>query len=165
MQFCDKLKKLRTDNRLTQEELAEKIYVTRNAVSKWETGKGYPSLDSLKLLAALFGVSIDELLSDDELNKTKLADDRRAKKFYCLAVACIAATVAFVVAAYSADIPWLTAGSFVFIAGYVCCAYFTTPRYQRNETLKYHPMAYILPKVAVAVLLATVTIAQLCALL
>lgn len=38
MDFCDKLKKLRKDNNLTQEEFAEKIYVTRTAVSKWETG-------------------------------------------------------------------------------------------------------------------------------
>ena len=51
MDFCDKLKKLRKDNNLTQEEFAEKIFVTRTAVSKWETGNGYPSLESLKLIA------------------------------------------------------------------------------------------------------------------
>ena len=48
MEFCDKIKKIRTDNNLTQEQFAEKLYVSRTAVSKWESGKGYPSIDSLK---------------------------------------------------------------------------------------------------------------------
>lgn len=46
MEFCDKIKKIRTDNNLTQEQFAEKLYVSRTAVSKWESGKGYPSIDS-----------------------------------------------------------------------------------------------------------------------
>ena len=59
MEFGDKLKKLRTDRGLSQEELAAKIFVTRTAVSKWETKKGYPSIDSLKLIASLFNVTLD----------------------------------------------------------------------------------------------------------
>ena len=47
MLLGEKIKKLRTDNGLTQEELAERIYVTRTAVSKWETGKGMPGIESL----------------------------------------------------------------------------------------------------------------------
>ena len=50
--FGEKLKKLRTENRITQDELAEKLYVTRTAISKWETGKGYPSIDNLKASAS-----------------------------------------------------------------------------------------------------------------
>ena len=67
MTFGEKLKKLRTDNRFTQDELAQQLYVTRTAISKWESGRGYPNIDSLKLIARLFSVSIDELLSSDEL--------------------------------------------------------------------------------------------------
>lgn len=65
----EKIKKLRNDNDITQEELANKIFVTRTAVSKWEQDKGYPSIDSLKLMANLFNVSIDDLLSEAELER------------------------------------------------------------------------------------------------
>lgn len=67
MEFCDKIKKIRTDNNLTQEQFAEKLYVSRTAVSKWESGKGYPSIDSLKYMSKLFSISIDELLSSEEI--------------------------------------------------------------------------------------------------
>ena len=55
---------LRTQYGLSQDELAEKVYVTRQAVSRWETGETTPNTDTLKLLAALFGVSIDTLLGE-----------------------------------------------------------------------------------------------------
>ncbi len=67
MTFGEKLKKLRTDNGLTQDELAEKIYVTRTAISKWESDRGYPNIDSLKAISKFFSVSIDDLLSSDEV--------------------------------------------------------------------------------------------------
>ena len=52
---------------ITQEELAEELYVSRTAISKWESGRGYPSIDSLKAIAGFFSISIDELLSADAL--------------------------------------------------------------------------------------------------
>ena len=67
MEFNQKLQKLRKEKRLTQEELAEALFVSRTAVSKWESGRGYPNLESLKAMAMFFGVTIDELLSGDEL--------------------------------------------------------------------------------------------------
>lgn len=67
MDFCKKLQQLRAKNGLTQEQLAEKVFVSRVAVSKWESGRGYPNLDSLKMLAKVFNLTIDELLSTDEL--------------------------------------------------------------------------------------------------
>ncbi len=67
MEFCDKIKNIRTDNNLTQEQFAEKLYVSRTAVSKWESGKGYPSIDSLKYMSKLFNISIDDLLSSEEI--------------------------------------------------------------------------------------------------
>ncbi len=67
MEFNEKLQELRKSKGLTQEELAEKLYVSRTAVSKWESGRGYPNIDSLKEISAFFSVSIDELLSSEKL--------------------------------------------------------------------------------------------------
>ncbi len=67
MEFSEKLQKLRKQKNLTQEELADLLFVSRTAISKWESGRGYPSIDSLKTLAAFFEVTIDELLSSKEL--------------------------------------------------------------------------------------------------
>ena len=67
MEFNEKLQKLRKSKGLTQEELAEDLYVSRTAISKWESGRGYPGIDSLKEIAAYFSVTIDELLSGEAL--------------------------------------------------------------------------------------------------
>ena len=67
MEFNIKLQELRKQKQLTQEELAQALFVSRAAVSKWESGRGYPSIDSLKALARFFSVSLDELLSGEEL--------------------------------------------------------------------------------------------------
>ena len=67
MEFGEKLQQLRKSKGLTQEELAEALYVSRTAVSKWESGRGYPSIDSLKEIAGYFSVSIDALLSGETL--------------------------------------------------------------------------------------------------
>ncbi len=67
MEFYEKLQELRKSRGLTQEELAEALYVSRTAVSKWESGRGYPSIDSLKDISSYFSVSIDELLSGEKL--------------------------------------------------------------------------------------------------
>lgn len=67
MKFNEKLQELRKQKGFTQEELAAKLYVSRAAVSKWESGRGYPNIDSLKAIAKVFSVTVDELLSGDEL--------------------------------------------------------------------------------------------------
>ena len=67
MEFHEKLQELRRQKGLTQEELARMLYVSRTAVSKWESGRGYPNIDSLKMIAGTFGITVDELLSTDEL--------------------------------------------------------------------------------------------------
>lgn len=67
MNFNIKLQELRKKKGLSQEELAETLYVSRAAISKWESGRGYPNIDSLKRISKLFSISIDELLSGEEL--------------------------------------------------------------------------------------------------
>ncbi|MHC1720399.1 MAG: helix-turn-helix domain-containing protein [Clostridiaceae bacterium] len=67
MELNEKLQQLRKQKNLTQEELAGALYVSRTAVSKWESGRGYPSIDSLKTIAVFYSVSIDDLLTSGEL--------------------------------------------------------------------------------------------------
>ena len=67
MEFYEKLQELRKQRGLTQDELAEKLYVSRTAVSKWESGRGYSNIDSLKAIAKFFSVTVDQLLSGDEV--------------------------------------------------------------------------------------------------
>lgn len=85
MEFNEKLQQLRKKNKLTQEQLAEKLYVSRTAISKWESAKGYPNIESLKCISKLFSVSIDELLSSDELITLAECENRSSiKRIYRL---------------------------------------------------------------------------------
>ena len=81
MEFNEKLQQLRKNKGLTQEELAERLFVSRTAVSKWESGRGYPGIDSLKELSKLFGVTIDELLSGSELLTIAEEDNRKNENY------------------------------------------------------------------------------------
>ena len=67
MEFNEKLQELRKSKSLTQEELAEALFVSRTAISKWEQGRGYPSIDSLKEISRFFSVSIDDLICSEEI--------------------------------------------------------------------------------------------------
>ena len=67
MEFHEKLQELRKQKGMTQEELANEIFVSRTAVSKWESGRGYPTIDSLKAVAKVYAVTVDDLLSGEEL--------------------------------------------------------------------------------------------------
>lgn len=79
MELNEKIQELRKQKGLTQEELAQVLFVSRTAVSKWESGRGYPNIESLKAIAAFFAVTIDELLSSDEL-LTIAEEDTRQKE-------------------------------------------------------------------------------------
>lgn len=78
MTFGEKLKKLRSDKGLTQDELAEVLFVSRTAISKWESERGFPNIESLKAISKYFSLSIDELLSGDEL--ITLAEQEQNRK-------------------------------------------------------------------------------------
>jgi len=67
MEFNEKLQELRKSRSMTQEELAEALFVSRTAISKWEQGRGYPNLDSLKEISKFFSVSIDDLICSEEI--------------------------------------------------------------------------------------------------
>lgn len=78
MTFGEKLKEARKEAGLTQEQFAEKMSVSRSAIAKWESDKGLPDVNNLKMMAQLLGVSVDYLLAADEklsFNETKEAID------------------------------------------------------------------------------------------
>ena len=82
MEFHEKLQKLRKQKGLTQEELAESLCVSRTAISKWESGRGYPNIDSLKEIAKVFSVTIDELLSGEELLTIAEEDQKQTESHF-----------------------------------------------------------------------------------
>ncbi len=71
MDFANKILSLREEHHLTQEQLAERLCVTRQAVSKWERGLSYPSLDILRLIAKKFSISMNELLDLHQKEKSE----------------------------------------------------------------------------------------------
>lgn len=96
MEVCTQIKKYRNIMELSQEELAEKIYVTRQTISNWENGKSYPDIHSLLLLSSLFDVSLDQLIKGDieimkkEINKAEVEKfNRLSKALFGSSCACI----------------------------------------------------------------------------
>lgn len=77
MIFSERLKEEREKRNWSQSDLAEKIHVSRQSVSKWETGKNYPSIEIIIHLSDLFGITIDELLSSDEELTQKVIEDSK----------------------------------------------------------------------------------------
>lgn len=83
MDFGGKLQEMRKSRGMTQEELAEALFVSRTAVSKWESGRGYPSIDSLKEISAFFDVTIDELLTGERLLSIAEREKKESMKHLC----------------------------------------------------------------------------------
>ena len=78
------IKTLREKKKLTQEELAQKIFVTSKAVSKWETGKGFPDIGLLESLGKALGVSVIELLSGESItNQNKACNIIKGRFYVC----------------------------------------------------------------------------------
>ena len=74
MEIGNRIKKYREHSNLSQEELADKIYVSRQTVSNWENSKSYPDINSLKLLTSIFDVSLDEFIKGDIKKIKKIAN-------------------------------------------------------------------------------------------
>lgn len=80
MKFNDKLMKLRKENSLSQEELAEKLGVTRQTISKWELGQTTPDMDKLSQISNVFGVTVDELLNETgDINQNNPVKDNKKR--------------------------------------------------------------------------------------
>lgn len=140
MTFGEKLKHLREDEGMTQDELAAKLYVSRTAVSKWETNRSYPSIDSLKAIQRLFDVSIDDLISDEDVQGSLLARQRESRKYYWCAIGCFALALVVCLVSlfvYNAGfIAWvvpLRVVAIICVAGYIAFAMVSKMRYQPKQ--------------------------------
>ena len=80
MSYGDKLAKLRKDNNYTQEQLAELLDVSRQAISKWESGVAYPETEKLIKLAELYNCSIDFLINDETEEEVKPQENKDSEK-------------------------------------------------------------------------------------
>ena len=97
--LSEKLYKLRKNSGLSQEQLAEQLNVSRQAISKWESGTAVPESEKLVAISNYFGVSVDYLLKDDEEGKTKATDSEIEEKPKRVAgiIICIAGIVSMVI--------------------------------------------------------------------
>lgn len=76
------IRKLRENKKMTQEELAEKVFVSSKAVSKWETGQGFPDVSLIEPLAKALGISVIELLSGEDIRNINRASNMNRCRFY-----------------------------------------------------------------------------------
>lgn len=81
MELNAQIKRYRTELNLSQEELAEKIYVTRQTISNWENEKSYPDIHSLLLLSSLFNVSLDQLIKGDIETMKEIINEQEIRQF------------------------------------------------------------------------------------
>lgn len=104
MKFEDKLIKLRKKASLSQEALAEKLDVTRQTISKWELGQTKPDMEKLAQMAKLFNISVNELVSDDELkeekNETHIKKENKGERKIVLYILIIILIASFVTLVY-----------------------------------------------------------------
>ena len=77
--LSEKLKQARIDKGFSQEKVATKLNISRQSLSKWENGRGYPDVYNLKLLCDLYEISVDQILKDDERLKDITVQEKRAK--------------------------------------------------------------------------------------
>lgn len=157
MTFGQKLKKLRTDKNLTQEQLAQRLFVTRTAISKWETDSGYPGIDSLKLIADFFGVTIDQLISDDDVANQRALEQKRATKCYIAAVIFLVCTVIFALLSYFWGQIYFNIGGVVCLIGYVVFALLAKPKYKRIEARKV-VLPYVISRIVIFAIVAGVMV-------
>lgn len=93
---------------------------------------GYPSLESLKLLSKVFGTTLDELVSDEDIENRKILDEKQSRKYFWVTVACIVCAVVFVIAYSITKIKYLFIPEAIFVLLYLVFAVLSKPRYKRK---------------------------------
>jgi transcriptional regulator with XRE-family HTH domain len=117
------IKKYRTEMNLSQEELAEKVYVTRQTISNWENNKNYPDIHSLLLLSSLFNISLDLLIKGDidimreEIKEADLQQFYRYGKVFTVLL--IVTVISFVPLAILLNVYGLIISAILFIVTFV----------------------------------------------
>jgi len=141
MEIAVQIRKHRTESGLSQKDLAEKVYVTRQTVSSWENGKSYPDIQSLLLLSQLFGVSVDQLIKGDlETMKQEISQEavdsfnRESRVFAAL---CFLSAVTFIPAAALglSRNQWWVLGLWVCLCGLTMYVAFRVEKLKKNHNL------------------------------
>ena len=134
LELHTQIKKYRTNMNLSQEELAEKVYVTRQTISNWENNKSYPDIHSLLLLSSTFNISLDQLIKGDvkimreEINKNDLKQfNRDGVIFTILLLITIISTVPLII--FLDTIGWI-----IFAILFILTMYFAS----KVERMKKH---------------------------
>lgn len=96
MSLGEKIREQRKKAGLSQEQLAEKLNVSRQAITKWEADKGIPDVSNLIAISDEFGLSLDEIIRGDITVKKKVIADSSAKKWHILVIAYLVAIIAYV---------------------------------------------------------------------
>lgn len=96
MRLGEKIRECRKKRGLSQEQLAEKLNVSRQAITKWETNKGVPEISNLIAISDEFDLSLDELIKDDITVKKKIISDSSAKKWHVLVIVYLFAIIAYI---------------------------------------------------------------------
>ncbi len=131
--------------------------LTRTAISKWETDNGYPSIDSLKTISDLFGISIDELISDEDIKNKKLLDEKAAKIYYFVAMVFLGLTVLFTLLSYFLQKPYFNIGSIFGVVGYAAFGILSKPKYKRMQ-LKTYIVPYVISRAVIFAVVIGVTV-------
>lgn len=141
MEIAAQIRKHRQQAGLSQEQLAQNIYVTRQTVSNWETGKSYPDIHSLLLLSRLFDVTVDQLIKGDietmkqEISQEAVDSFNRESRIF--AAMCIVSAVTFIPAAALglSRNQWWVLGLWVCLCGLTMYEAFRVEKLKKNHNL------------------------------
>ena len=97
MNIGKRIHAIRQQKNITQEQLAQDLAISRQAVSKWESGKAIPDIENLMYISDLYGVSLDELIKGDDKVSQKIVADARAKEWHKLSILFFMALLVYIV--------------------------------------------------------------------
>ncbi len=137
MVIAEQIRNRRKDRGLSQEELADRIYVSRQTISNWETGRTYPDIESLLLLSSLFDVTVDELIKGDVENMRKTID-RDARRMRTLSWAMTLFTVAAIAVMLCGLTIWQWGFAPTMVSGLALTALAVIPAFEVERLKKKH---------------------------
>lgn len=100
MDIGSRMKKYREEQNISQEELALKIFVSRQTISNWETDKSYPDIKSLIMLSNIFNVSLDNFIKKDIEEMRKIIDSKKIKEFNVMSYVFLVEMLVLIISAY-----------------------------------------------------------------
>lgn len=106
MNIGQRIYKIRQQKNITQEQLAKDLAISRQAVSKWESGKAIPDIENLMYISSLYDVSLDELIKGDDKVGQKIIADASAKKWHKLSILFFATLLVYIICFGSAHGIW-----------------------------------------------------------